>query len=85
MWLHAQSEMNTSLADQLAFAEEARHVAEQLASARQTELTALKRRLKAAEKAQATAEQRAQEGELVRRQLHNTILVRPCPQTETHH
>ena len=76
IWLHAQAEMNTSLADQLAFAEEARRVAEQLASARQTELTALKRRLKAAEKAQATAEQRMQEGELVRRQLHNTILVR---------
>lgn len=76
MWLHAQSEMNTSLADRLAFAEEARRVAEQLASARQTEVTALKRRLKAAEKAQAIAEQRSQEGELVRRQLHNTILVR---------
>ncbi|CAK0755957.1 hypothetical protein CVIRNUC_002414 [Coccomyxa viridis] len=71
----AQSEMNTSLADRLAFAEEARRVAEQLASARQTEVTALKRRLKAAEKAQAIAEQRSQEGELVRRQLHNTILT----------
>ena len=74
--MHAQAEMNTSLADQLAFAEEARRVAEQLASARQTELSALKRRLKVAEKAKATAEQRAQEGELVRRKLHNTILVR---------
>ena len=68
--------MNTSLADQLAFAEEARRVAEQLASARQAELRALKRRLQAAEQAQAAAEQRAQEGELVRRRLHNTILVR---------
>ena len=89
MWLHAQSEMNTSLADQLAFAEEARRVAEQLASARQAELGALRRRLKAAEKAQAAAEQRAQDGELVRRQLHNTILVRlhaqhSWPRTEAH-
>jgi hypothetical protein len=72
-----QAEMNTGLADQLAYAEEARRVAEQLAAARLAELNALKKRLKTAEKAQAAAEQRASEGELVRRKLHNTILVGP--------
>ncbi len=70
--------MNTGLADQLAFAEEARRVAEELAKARLAECTALKKRLAAAEKAQTAAERRAAEGELVRRKLHNTILVR-CP------
>lgn len=69
--------MNTGLADQLAYAEEARRVAEQLAAARLAELNTLRKRLKAAEKAQAAAEQRASEGELVRRRLHNTILVGP--------
>ena len=71
--------MNTGLADQLAFAEEARRVAEELASARLTECAALKKRLQAAEKAQAAVEQRAAEGELVRRKLHNAILVRAVP------
>lgn len=70
-----QAEMNVGLADQLEYAEEARRVAEQLASARQTECAALKRKLKAAEQARTAAERRAAEGELVRRQLHNTILV----------
>ena len=68
--------MNTGLADQLAFAEEARRVGEELARARLAECAALRKRLAAAEKAQAAAERRAAEGELVRRQLHNTILVR---------
>ena len=71
--------MNTGLADQLAFAEEAHRVAEELASARLTECAGLKNRLKAAEKAQAAAEQRAADGELVRRKLHNAILVRAVP------
>ena len=74
--LRTQAEMNTGLADQLAFAEEARRVAEELAKARLAETAALKKRLAAAEKAQTAAERRAAEGELVRRKLHNTILVR---------
>ena len=69
--------MSTGLADQLAYAEEARRVAEQLAAARLAEINTLKKRLKVAEKAQAAAEQRVSEGELVRRKLHNTILVGP--------
>ncbi len=68
--------MNTGLADQLAFAEEARRVAEELAKARLAECAALKKRLATAEKAQTAAERLAAEGELVRRKLHNTILVR---------
>ena len=76
--------MNTGLADQLAYAEEARRVAEQLAAARLAELNTLKKRLKAAEEAQAAAEQRASEGELVRRKLHNTILVGPPAVLEVH-
>lgn len=67
--------MNTGLADQLAFAEEGRRVAEELARARLAECAALKKRLAAAEKAQAAAERRAADGELVRRKLHNTVLV----------
>ena len=74
-----QAEMNTGLADQLAFAGEARRVAEELARARLAECAALKKRVAAAETARAAAERRAAEGELVRRKLHNTILVGAAP------
>lgn len=75
-----QAEVNCGLAEQLAFARETLEVAEQLAAARGAEAKELRRRLAAADAARAAAEQRVADGELVRRKLHNTILVR-CSQT----
>ena len=67
--------MNTGLADQLAFAGRRAEWRRSWPGARLAECAALKKRVAAAEKAQAAAERRAAEGELVRRKLHNTILV----------
>ena len=67
--------MNTGLAEQLATAKESLLVAEQLAAVRSAECKELKRRLAEAEDARTLSEARVAECELVRRKLHNTILV----------
>lgn len=69
--------MNTGLAEQLATAKESLLVAEQLAAVRSAECKELKRRLVEAEDARMASEARVAESELVRRKLHNTILVWP--------
>ena len=76
MALGGQAEVNSGLAEQLAFAQESLAVAEQLVAARGAECKELKRRAAEAETARAAAEQRVSECEATRRKLHNTILVR---------
>jgi hypothetical protein len=70
-----QAEVNSSLAEQLAAAQDAAAAAQALAEARGGDTAGLRQRVATLETAVAAAENRVQELEIVRRKLHNTILV----------
>ena len=75
----AQAEVSKGLAEQLEIARELQRIAETLAAARGAECAALRARVAEAEAARAAAEEKAAAGEALRRNLHNTILVRSQP------
>jgi hypothetical protein len=71
-----QAEVNVGLAEQLEVARESQRIAEALAASRGAEAATLRKRCTEAEAGRAAAEAAAAQGEVLRRKLHNTILVR---------
>lgn len=70
-----QAQVNSSLAEQLTLAQDAATAARSLADAQASENTSLRNKVGGLEAALASAETRIQDLEVVRRKLHNTIMV----------
>lgn len=75
-WACVQAEVNQGLQEGLLVLKQQKALAEALAEGRGQEVQGLKQEVKDLTGRLTEAESRVQQGELIRRKLHNTILVR---------